>query len=327
MPLATPSRRAVIDVGSNTIKLLVADVSGGVVAPVLERSEYARLAEGMGAGSRAIAPAAALRALQALRDLAAAATAAGATRIDGVATSALRTADNAADFLARAAKETGIAIQVISGEEEARLIFAGISSTPELSSTPLLAMDLGGGSAEWISGKSGVIEDRVSLDVGCVRTTEAHMRSYPPSPEAIRSLKHDLAETLAPVFSRFSSANRTFVGTGGTFTAMAAALQPDFWKRSSEGHTFRFESRDFATLTDRLSSMTLVEFQEKSGIPANRADIIVAGAITLTSTLESFGVTAFAVSTRNLRFGWLSSRSGSDILTSRGREVDCVELR
>ncbi len=307
IPCASCTRQAVLDIGSNSVKLLVADVLDGVVHPVLEASEPSRLAAGIDS-SGIISDASLERALQSLETLCCRARNSDATEIAAVGTSALRSARNSGTFTELLRSRLGLQLHIISGDEEARHIYRGVCSVPHLAHDPLLVMDLGGGSSEWIAGSGGEIQDQLSLDIGCVRTTEAFIRSYPPAPHEIAALRSYLTETTRPVLERFSAQGRKFVGTGGSFCCIAASMLPDFWERCTRGEDCSLPTEKIAEIAQTLTGMTLAELQHKSGIPAKRADIIVAAAWTVVHLLESLGVGTVHLSTRNLRFGWLSAR-------------------
>ena len=179
----TAARVAAIDCGTNSLRLLVADVNpaAGTLTDVDRRMEIVRLGQGVDATGR-LAPAALARTLQALRSYAAIVAAAGASAVRMVATSATRDAANAADFVAGVRGVLGVGPEVLSGDEEARLSFTG--ATTELAggeaAPPYLVADIGGGSTEFVLGDARAVTAAVSVDIGCVRMTERHLHGDPP---------------------------------------------------------------------------------------------------------------------------------------------------
>ena len=164
-------RGAVIDIGTNTVKLLVADVSGRQMVPVAAKDRTTRLGEGVD-DSKRLLPAAMARTIRAIQDFLAEARGLGATDCVAVATSAAREAANRDEFLGQVRHECGLEVELISGEREAELIFRGVSSDPEWSSAAILVVDVGGGSAEFIQGAGGEMEIFRSLPLGALRLTE-----------------------------------------------------------------------------------------------------------------------------------------------------------
>src|SRR6187551_46354 len=197
-------RAATIDIGTNSVLLLVADSEGGALRPVLERATVTRLGEGVDKNRRLL-PAARERTLACLSDYAQQLRTLGVSRLDAVGTSAMRDAAGGQDFVARAAAILGVAPRVIDGNEEARLTFAGaLSGLPAPSGTSengkVTVFDIGGGSTEIIVGTSSATTRRiaaaVSLNIGSVRLFERHVRSDPPSAEEMRSVQRDIRLAL-----------------------------------------------------------------------------------------------------------------------------------
>jgi exopolyphosphatase/guanosine-5'-triphosphate,3'-diphosphate pyrophosphatase len=281
-------RRAVIDIGTNTVKLLVADVEDGTVRPVVAKDVTTRLGEGVNKTHR-LATDAIARTVAAVAQYADEARALGAANIVAVATSAARTASNAEEFL----RACPVPVEIISGEREARLIFRGASSDPRWSRERILVMDVGGGSAEWIFGAGGAPERLISLPVGAVRLLEKFGEHDFAGMAAF--LRAEFARQLAPF--RGAGAWR-MIGTGGTLVTLARiARLPVDGARLSLGAV--------RELVSRLDAMPLEQRRRVPGLPSERADIIVAGGAVALFAMESLGVEELTVSVRALRFGLL----------------------
>lgn len=298
-------RCAVIDLGSNTAKLLVADVGpGGIDAVYLESSAPCRLGRRLD-GTGIVADQSIDRALAVVGELVALARDEGAAEIAAVATSALRSAKNGADVAAAIERRHGLAVQILTGEEEAGGILQGVLSDSSFRDQSLLVMDLGGGSAEWIQAGPGEPVHKVSAEVGCVRMSERFLPDHPVSPEQRASLEAFLIGALRQPLSSFSAQGRTTVLTGGTACALAALRNPRFLDKSNAGGHLRLSAPEASLLVDELAKRSLREIEAVASMPSGRADIVVAGGVTLLFALKMLGACEFYVSRRNLRYGWL----------------------
>lgn len=298
-------RLAAIDIGTNTVKLLLAARDGGTLAPLLEDSQATRLGEGVDTTSRLL-PEAIERTAACVAGFARRARELGASSIRAVATSCARDGQNRDDFLRRVRELAGVEVEVISGEREAELIFAGACSNDNLRDAPLLVMDVGGGSAEFIVGRQGRIERRCSVHAGAVRMTERFLHSDPVAPAEFDAMTAHLRGLMEPALARFGLAGRAMLGTGGTITT-AAAMDLRLAKFNVEaisGHPLSLERLE--TMLDQLRGMTLAERRQLPGLPAARADIIVAGVAAFVVAMRLAGQPSLTVSTRGLRFGLLA---------------------
>jgi exopolyphosphatase / guanosine-5'-triphosphate,3'-diphosphate pyrophosphatase len=283
-------RRAIIDVGTNTVKLLVADVRAGQVAPVITKDTTTRLGEGV-EESRCLSRVAISRTVQAIADYVADAREHGAIEITALTTSAARDADNQQEFLNAVSARTGLVVEIITGEREAELIFRGVVSDPVFARDRLLIMDIGGGSAEFILGQAGKIERLRSLPLGAVRLTE----KFP----AFADLAEFLRATLRRELTGFDGVR--LIATGGTNTTLVRVL-----KGKVDHATFSLD--EVRALVMRLNAMTLADRRQVPGLPPERADIIVAGGAVVLFAMEALGVYELTVSVRNLRYGALLER-------------------
>jgi len=305
----TPSRLAAIDIGTNTIKLLVAAVEAGTLIALHEDSQTTRLGEGV-AKTKQLTAEAIERTAAGLAAFAGKAREMGAAKILAVATSGAREGKNTEQFLARAREMAGLDVEIISGEREAELIFAGVSTDAGLRDQRLLVMDVGGGSAEIIAGQSGCIERRVSVAGGAVRLTERFLRGDPiPSSELDALLLHG-RELLRLELAQCSLDGRIMIGTGGTVTT-AAAIEQSLARFSIEKvNHYPLTRQRLAEMLERLRALPLAERRKVPGLPPKRADIIVAGLAMYVVAMELAGVGKLTVSTRGLRFGLLAERCG-----------------
>jgi exopolyphosphatase / guanosine-5'-triphosphate,3'-diphosphate pyrophosphatase len=317
------TRVAAIDIGTNSVLLLVADARDGALVPVLERAEITRLGRGVDA-TRALGPDAVERTLACLASYAGEIERVGAARVGAVGTSAMRDARGGEGFRARAAALLGVEPQVISGDEEAALTFAGALSGLDLAGldggsapkppSPVLVFDLGGGSTELIRGAAGVIgtvERAVSLDVGSVRLTERHIRSDPPTADEIEAVRRDIRAALASLGTGWVSgagpaplsSPAPLVGVAGTVTTLAAYMLGVAPYDGARVHGARLSA---ASLTDAVGRLARKPLAERRGVPAidpRRADVIVAGGILVEEILAWAGADELWVSDRGVRWG------------------------
>src|SRR2546427_6502437 len=302
-------RRAVIDVGTNSVKLLVAQVSGRRVDPLLERSEQTRLGSGFYETNR-FQPAAIARTARAVAEFArlAAEWSAVSTRV--IATSAARDALNQDELLAAIRAASGLGVEVVSGEQEADWAFRGVGSTPLFAGRPLLIVDVGGGSTQFILGEGDHQQFRHSFRLGTVRLMERLPHSDPPTPDewerCLVMLADFLEQQVRPVIDSelrtFSSRAVQLVGTGGTASVMARIELglASFDRERIEALLLTLEQ--VRGQCERLWSLPLVERKKTAGLPVDRADVILTGVAIYQVLMELFGFPDLRVSTRGLRF-------------------------
>jgi exopolyphosphatase/guanosine-5'-triphosphate,3'-diphosphate pyrophosphatase len=291
-------RVAAIDCGTNSLRLLIADVDPArrTLTDVERRMEIVRLGQGVDATGR-LAPEALDRTLRVLAQYAADIEAARAGAVRMVATSATRDASNAADFTAGVQQALGILPEVISGQEEATLSFTG--ATGELGGTgpgrpqpPYLVVDIGGGSTEFVlgSGAPGEALSAISVDVGCVRLTERHLHADPPRPAEIAAAKADIDRALDDVAAAVPvSAARTLVGLAGSVTTVTAIALGLAGYDPAKTHHARLSTEDVRRVTDQLLSQTHAERAAIGALHPGRVDVIGAGALILYRLMDRFG--------------------------------------
>ncbi|MEO8906285.1 MAG: Ppx/GppA phosphatase family protein [Polyangiaceae bacterium] len=296
-------RIATIDIGTNSVLLLVAAVSGGALKPVVERATVTRLGEGVDRNRRLL-PEAAERTLACLADYAGTLREQGVTRLDAVGTSAMRDAAGGQEFVARAAQILGVAPRVIDGNEEARLTFAGALSGLPIAGN-VMVFDIGGGSTEIVVGEIGPagrkIAAAVSLDIGSVRLFERHVRSDPPSQSELLAVEQDIALALkgAPA----PTVPAALVGVAGTVTQLAALELELARYDAARVHGSELSRTTVDRLADKLAASTLAQRRVLPGMEPSRADVLVVGSAIARAVLHWSGATKLVVSDRGVRWG------------------------
>jgi exopolyphosphatase / guanosine-5'-triphosphate,3'-diphosphate pyrophosphatase len=299
---------AALDVGTNSVLMLVGRrTAGGRLERLLDRSLVTRLGQGLLAEGRIGAPGAE-RTLEALREFAMQAQALGVTRAAAVGTMCLRTATNAADFLSRARAESGFEIEVIAGEEEARLTFLGVTAELPVRAARLAVVDPGGGSTEVTFGQGGDeprIDRRRSLDVGVVTLTERFLRSDPIAPAELAALRAYLSdEGYAAV--RPELPFDALLAVGGSATTLAAVKLGLTPYDPDRVHGTELGADDLEQLLARLCALPVAERARLPGLEPKRAEVLPAGAALLACLLEKLERSSLVVSDRGLRHGlWL----------------------
>jgi exopolyphosphatase/guanosine-5'-triphosphate,3'-diphosphate pyrophosphatase len=299
MPSAPP-RVAVIDIGSNSTRLLIADVEGGRVTPIERRSTVTRLGRGVDLTGR-LATEAIEAACAAVDPYVATLQEMGAERIDAIATSAVRDAANGSAFIAELRERFALSARVLDGDEEARLTYLGATSEHS-PAVPTVVVDIGGGSTELIVGEGREIEWHASLQAGVVRHTERHLVSDPPTPVELEALAADLrglietARAEAPV----AAAGIAVAGTPTSLAAIERELEPYDPKRV-HGHVL--ELPQIQRMLSQLASAPLSQRVEIPGLHADRAPTIVAGVVTLAEVMRAFDLDRITVSEHDILYG------------------------
>jgi exopolyphosphatase / guanosine-5'-triphosphate,3'-diphosphate pyrophosphatase len=295
-----PQRVAVIDIGSNSTRLLVAEVDDGRVTPIERRSTVTRLGRGVDLSGR-LATEAVEAACAAVDPYMATLQELGAERIDAIATSAVRDAENGSAFVAELRERFALSARVLDGEEEARLTYLGATSehSPRV---PTLVIDIGGGSTELIVGERREIEWHASLQAGVVRHTERHLTSDPPAPVELEAMAGDLrglieeATTAAPP----AEAGIAVAGTPTSLAAIELELEPYDPKRV---HGQVLELPQIQHMLSRLAAAPLEQRAQIRGLHADRAPTIVAGVVTLVEVMRAFRLEAITVSEHDILYG------------------------
>jgi exopolyphosphatase / guanosine-5'-triphosphate,3'-diphosphate pyrophosphatase len=302
------TRIAVVDIGTNSTRLLVAEVDGGALSELARESIVTRLGEGVDATGR-LGDEPQARVFAALDSYAPAIE--GATVRTAVMTSAVRDAANGAEFAAVVRERYGLEAATLSGDEEARLTALGATATRE-GSDPVVVIDIGGGSTELVVSAGEELVFHVSTQVGVVRHSERHLHSDPPEPGELQALAEDARAAIeAAVPAEVRSRPVAAIGVGGTATQLASVdLGLAVHDRDRvEGHAVS-RSR-LEELRDRLAALPLAERREVRGLDPARAPTIVAGAVVLREVLGAFALNGFEASERDILWGVaLDSQTG-----------------
>ena len=297
------TRVAAVDIGTNSVRLLVgdADAGGDTLTTIDRRMHITRLGEGVDA-TRRLAPAAIDRTLTVLREYHDAIEERGVTKVRATATSAARDAENRDDFFTAAKAALGVEPELLSGEEEARLSFAGATTGLE-APAPYLVVDIGGGSTEFVLGTTEP-EALRSIDVGCVRITEQWLHSDPPAPEELSNAVSAVRDELADVDRAIPELReaRTLLGLAGTITTVAAVEQGLPYDHDRIHH-FRLTRSAVEDVFRTLALEPASERRHNPGLDPERVDVIVGGVIVLVSILRSFDFDEVLVSEHDILDG------------------------
>ncbi|SCL35816.1 Ppx/GppA phosphatase [Micromonospora pallida] len=305
------TRVAAIDCGTNSIRLLVADLpdpSAGPTAPLTDitrQLEIVRLGQGVDQTGR-LAPEAIERTRVALAGYAAEIEKLGVDRVRMCATSASRDASNAADFRAMVERTLGVAPEVVSGDEEARLSFTGaVRGLPSDAEPPYLVVDIGGGSTEFVVGtrESGV-QAAISVDIGCVRMTERHLHGDPPTPEQVAAAEADVAAVVDRALTAVPGRQAaTLVGLAGSVTTVVAIAEGLREYAPERIHHARVSYDEVARVTGDLLTRTRARRLEIPVMHPGRADVIGAGALVLRVIMERAGMSSVVASEHDILDG------------------------
>ncbi len=281
-------RVGVVDLGTNSTRLLVADVDDGRVEEIERRTEITRLGEGVDE-RRKLLPLPIARVRNVLAEYRRELDAQGAERVLAIGTSAVRDAENGEAFLGEVEWSYGFASRLLSGEEEAELTRRGVANGRELGDGTLV-LDIGGGSTELITADS-----RKSLDVGSVRLTERFLLSDPPTRDELDACAGAVRKVL-PALGPDSA-----IGVAGTITSLAALELGRY--DPEEVHGYRLSREGVEAQLERLASLPLAERRELSGLEPERAPVIVGGAVIVDEVLRRYGLDELDVSERDLLHG------------------------
>ena len=287
--MAAAERIAVIDLGTNSTRLLVAQVADGRVNELERRTEVTRLGQGVDSAAR-LSAAAMKRVFATVESFREVADRHAADRVVAVATSAVRDARNGEEFRAKLAKRFDLDARTISGDEEARLAFRGATSRRPPGGDPLLMLDIGGGSTEFVVGVPGSDPDfHVSTRAGSVRQTERHIDDDPPTEAQLAAVAGEVAaiiEAEVPVEMRRAAASG--IAVAGTATSMASVDQKLDPYDSDAVDGYRLDRFAVEEILAHLAALPVAERREVVGLNPARAPTIVAGAIILREAMRVF---------------------------------------
>lgn len=299
-------RRAVIDVGTNSVRLLLAEISTGQIQPIYRSQVITRLGEGVAKSGR-LSPAAVSRTIEVIDSFMREAHAQGAQEVLVVATQAVREAANREEILGPL-RERGITVRLLTGEEEARLGFLGATAglpRSQGSSGLVLVLDVGGGSTELAWGEEEV-EGAVSIPVGAVSLTEEFLTSDPPSSDEIaaaRSYLLKVFQAVPPLRPALA------IGTGGTLTTLSAFHHGIVPYDPERVHGSSLSREEVEDRLGQLASMPLEERRRLPAIQPERADILVGGALLCGAIMDSLRIPRITVSEADLLWGALVDRA------------------
>lgn len=296
----TMSRTAVIDIGSNTLLLLVTEPADGGVRAVVDLCRFGRLGQGLDATGR-LADDAIARCLLICRDYRTEMDRLGVERVAIVGTAALREAENAAEFREPAEEILGAKIEIIAGAREAELAYRSVVvGLPEIKGAPFVVVDVGGASTEIVASDGAQVTAAISLPIGAVRLAERHLRSDPPAAVEAAALVKDIDATLD---AATIPAGVTVVGTAGSATTVAAIhLGLDAYD-PSKIHGVRVPAAAVDALVARLLAMTTAERAAVRGMEPKRADVIPAGTAIFSRVVARAGAAELVISDRGIRWG------------------------
>lgn len=311
VPAASPraqggniQRIAAIDIGSNSVRSIVADVSpSGEIRILNEMKAAPRLGGGL-TKDGSMNEAAMEHAIEEIGRMATLATQLGARRVDTVATSAVRAATNAPEFLRRVRDRTGLRVRVLTGEEEAKLAFRSAVGHFELGSGRAVVLDIGGGSLEVALSADGLLERLASFPFGAIRLTEKYLGEA-PRPRDIEGLRKDIRPTLRKMLPVRDWRGATIIGSGGTFTNLAGIHLARRGLKPRTVHGTRIPRAEVLHILEWLANLTPAQRAGVPGLNPARADIIVAGLAVIAEVLSRVEASEVVVSGFGIREGLL----------------------
>ena len=295
-------RVAVVDIGSNSTRLLIADVDEGRIDEIERQSRVTRLGRGVDLSGQLSAEAIEA-ACEAIADYVGICGDAGAEQIDAIATSAVRDASNGGAFVAELRERFALSARVLDGEEEARLTYMGATAAHP-PAEPTLVVDIGGGSTELIVGTGREIAFHASLQAGVVRHTERHIASDPPTALELEALAADVRALIDnAITGQPGTAAHAAIAVAGTPTSLASielGLEP-YDPKQVHGRTLTLAS--IQRLLSQLASSSLAKRAEIPGLHPDRARSIVAGVVILVETMRAFDLEQIEVSEHDILYG------------------------
>ena len=297
------TRVAALDCGTNSVRLLVADVDGACKRDLHREMRVVRLGEGVDRTGE-LAPQALQRVRAALVDYAARSTSLGAQVTRLVATSATRDARNAEVFVELVRDVLGVAPEVVSGAQEAALSFDGATRGLDPADGPFLVVDVGGGSTEVVLGAGGTVQAARSVDVGCVRLTERHLVDDPPTAAQVRAAEQDVSAALDLVLEVVPVEQaRTLVGLAGSVTTVAALALGLTAYDPARIHLSRIGAQQVRDVTASLLAMPRAQRAALPVMHPGRVDVIGAGALVLRAVVDRVGAGEVLVSEADILDG------------------------
>ena len=304
-------RVCAIDIGSNSVRCLVADAAPGGSISTIERGlEITRLGEGMGK-KQTISPEAGERTTAAVVRYVELGRRARAESFLLFGTAILREADNAQSFVDGVREKTGYEIRILSGEEEAEFVYRGVTRAISPPPSDALVIDIGGGSVEFITQATKGNLALKSIPIGCVRMTERFLRADPPRADELTSLRAHVARMLVQEVPLGGAPPARLFGAGGTITTAASLILGLAHYEPAKIHGCVLSLAQVTGLAAKLSAMPLDARRKAPGLEKKRADIIVAGLITLRRIMEFYGLNKNTVTDEGILHGAILESAGS----------------
>ena len=318
--IASMPRYAAIDIGSNSVRMQAAEVTAGAPMRVLATDrEVTRLGSSVFRQGR-ISDEATTLVCQVLKRMSQAYTALDVIGVRAVATSAVRDASNQSEFIARATEALGSPVEVISGPEEARLIYMGVQARWPHPKECILIMDVGGGSAEFIVGDAGELKEGISRPLGAVRLTEVFLKDDPPTSMQLRRLENFIDEKFEPVRRRIEEfAFDRVICTSATAAAIVSAVQSIPRAKRDEADGLRAKTSELRKLFADVSRLEVSERKKVEGIGPRRAEIIVAGMAVFLRALEGLKLSSMFYSAAGVRDGIIADLAARGVGRERSR--------
>lgn len=295
-------RVGVVDCGTNSIRLLIADIEGNNFREVTRQMQVVRLGQGVDETNQ-FHPDAISRTFAAVDLYAAEIARRGVEKLRFCATSATRDALNRAIFVDGVKERLGIEPEVISGEEEARLSFAGATREFNKADAPFLVVDIGGGSTEFVFGSDSV-DSAISVNIGCVRMTERHFQSDPPTHDEIAIARRDIQNAIDIAYASVDiKSAKTLVAVAGTATTVAAAALdlPEYDRYAI--HLSHISADQVHSTSNRFLTMTRDERAALGYMHPGRVDVIGAGSLVLSEIMKATGAKEFVASENDILDG------------------------
>jgi len=307
-PTASPPSpiAAAIDIGSNSVLCLVGQrTTGDNIRPIADRCRITRLGRGL-ESTMLMSPEAISATLAAMEEYMTLADSLGAAKVVAVATAAVRKAKNRDAFLAEVARKLGIEVRVLSGAEEAKLTAKAVAATlAEFARNEGVVVDLGGGSTEVAHLVDGTVKEVESLQIGVVSLTERHLLGDAPGRQRVETAVHDAADVLgtSTLLSSLPGALPA-AGVGGSATTLATLLAMEEYD-GDRVHGTHIDVQQLTAVISQLQEMPSKARAQLPGLPADRSEVILAGAVILREALRTLGASRLTVSDRGLRWGVL----------------------
>jgi exopolyphosphatase/guanosine-5'-triphosphate,3'-diphosphate pyrophosphatase len=296
-------RVAVVDIGTNSTRLLVADVADGQVSQLERRSTVTRLGRGVDTSGQ-LAGEAVEEVCRTVAEYIETYESLGAERVNAIATSAVRDAANSGAFIAELRERFELDARILDGAEEAQLVYLGAFAERPAAPNSTLVVDIGGGSTELVVGSGGEVGFHTSLQAGTVRHTERYLRTDPPDPGELEALARDVRSLIdAELTGEAIAAASEGIAVAGTPTSLAAIDQRLDPYDPERVHGYELPLDAIQRMCSLLSSMTLEERLQVTGLHPGRAPTIVAGVVILIQVMRAFGLKEIEVSEHDILYG------------------------